>query len=357
MESPREDSTCERHIRSGSTGRACQRVPKASTSIIIKETTMSFRRILATVITAALPFAAGAQGTPTKIIVPFTAGGATDMVARGLASQLSRMWNQSVVVENRTGAGGTIASRQVASAAPDGRTLMIVASGHAINELVHEKLPYRTVEDFTAVAQVVDVPNVLLVPKSSPYKNLSELIAVSKQNPNLLSYGTSGMGTSVHLAVELFKSMSGAKIDAIFFKGDAESLANVMGAHVPVSMNTVPGAKTQIDAGSVRALAVTSRVRVPNLPTIPTMAEAGVPGYEMATWFGILGPKGMDPAVVQKINADIQIAMRNPELAGPLQDKGMIVNVGTPGDFDRLIRGEIEKWRPIVGELGLRGKY
>lgn len=318
---------------------------------------MRFRRLFATVLTAALPLAAMAQGTPTRIIVPFTAGGATDVVARGLASQLSRMWNQPVVVETKTGAGGTIAARYVASAPPDGRTLVIVASGHAINELVHDKLPYRTVEDFTAVAQVVDVPNVLLVPKSSPYKNLSELIAASKKNPDQLSYGTSGMGTSVHLAVELFKSMSGAKIDAVFFKGDAESLANVMGAHVPVSMNTVPGAKTQIDGGSVRALAVTSRVRVPNLPNIPTMAEAGVPGYEMSTWFGILGPKGMDPALVQKINADLQIAMRNPELAGPLQDKGMVVNVGTPADFDRLIRDEIEKWRPIVAQLGLRGKY
>lgn len=323
----------------------------------LPETKMTVRRILATVIAAALPLAALAQGAPTRIIVPFTAGGATDVVARGLASQLSRMWNQSVIVENRTGAGGTIGARQAASAAPDGRTLVIVASGHAINELVHEKLPYRTLEDFTAVAQVVDVPNVLLVPKNSPYQNLAELIAVSKQNPSLLSYGTSGMGTSVHLAVELLKSMSGAKIEAIFFKGDSESLANVMGGHVPVSMNTVPGAKTQIDAGSVRALAVTSRGRVPNLASIPTISEAGVPGYDMSTWFGILGPKGMDPAVVQKINADIQTAMRSPELAGPLQEKGMIVNVGTPADFDRLIRGEIEKWRPIVNGLGLRGKY
>lgn len=255
--------------------------------------------------------------------MPVSAGGATDTVARGLASQLSRIWGDSLIVENRPGAAGTIGARQVASALPDGRTLVIVASGHAINELVHEKLPYRTLDDFTAVAQVVDVPNVLLV----------------------------------HLAGELFKSMSGANMEAIFFKGDSESLANVIGGHVQVSMNTVPGAKTQIDSGSVRALAVTSRMRLPNLPGIPTIAEAGVTGYEMSTWFGILGPKGMDHATTQRINADIRKAMTNPELAAAMVDKGMNVNVGTPRDFDQLIRQEIEKWRPYVERLGLRGKY
>ena len=318
---------------------------------------MSLKRILAAACFAAAPLLASAQSTPIRIVVPFSAGGATDTVARGLASQLSRIWGESVIVENRPGAAGTIGARQVASAAPDGRTLVIVASGHAINELVHEKLPYRTLDDFTAVAQVVDVPNVLLVPKTSPYDNLRKLIEASKEKGSQISYGTSGMGTSVHLAGELFKSMSGANMEAIFFKGDSESLANVMGGHVQVSMNTVPGAKTQIDAGSVRALAVTSRTRLPNLPGIPTIAEAGVAGYEMSTWFGILGPKGMDPANTQRINADIRKAMTSPELAAAMVDKGMIVNVGMPRDFDQLIRQEIEKWRPYVERLGLRGKY
>jgi len=318
---------------------------------------MSLKRILAATCFAAVPLLASAQSAPIRIVVPFSAGGATDTVARGLAGQLSRIWGESVIVENRPGAAGTIGARQVASAAPDGRTLVIVASGHAINELVNEKLPYRTLDDFTAVAQVVDVPNVLLVPKASPYDNLRKLIEASKEKGSQISYGTSGMGTSVHLAGELFKSMSGANMEAIFFKGDSESLANVMGGHVQVSMNTVPGAKTQIDAGSVRALAVTSRTRLPNLPGIPTIAEAGVAGYEMSTWFGILGPKGMDPANTQRINADIRKAMTSPELAAAMVDKGMIVNVGTPRDFDQLIRQEIEKWRPYVERLGLRGKY
>lgn len=317
---------------------------------------MNARFILAAIFAGMLPLAAAAQDKPTRIIVPFTAGGATDTVARVLANRLSHSWKQTVVVENKPGAAGTIGARQVAIAPPDGRTLLIVASGHAINELVHEKLPYRTVEDFTTIAQVVDVPNVLLVPKNSPYKSIMELVAASKEKSSLLSYGTSGIGTSVHLAGELFKSMSGANIEAVFFKGDSESLTNVMGGHVSASINTVPGAKEQIDAGNVRALAVTSRARAPILASTPTIAESGVPGYDVSTWFGILGPKGMDPALVQRINADIRAAMTSPDVAKQLSDKGMIVKVGTPSDFDQLIRGEIDKWRPVVERLGLRGK-
>lgn len=317
---------------------------------------MKIRIFLATLTAAVLPFVAGAQSVSTRIIVPFAAGGATDTVARSLASRLSQMWNQPVVVENKPGAAGTIGARQVAAALPDGRTLLIVASGHAINELVHEKLPYRTVEDFTAIAQVVDVPNVLLVPKNSPYKDVTELVAASKADPKLLSYGTSGMGTSVHLSGELFKSMSGANLEAIFFKGDAESLTNVIGGHVPLSINTVPGAKEQIDGGNVRAIAVTSGKRVPVLDSVPTIAESGVPGYDVSTWFGILGPKGMDPAVASRINADIRTAMTAPDIAKQLGERGMIIKVGTPSDFDQLIRDEISKWRPVVEQLGLRGK-
>lgn len=317
---------------------------------------MNVRFILTAILASILPLNAVAQNTPTKIIVPFSAGGATDTVARGLASRLSNIWNQTVVVENKPGAAGTIGARQVATSRPDGHTLLIVASGHAINELVHEKLPYKTLEDFTPIAQVVDVPNVLLVPKNSPYQNIMQLVAASKESPDLLSYGTSGTGTSVHLAGELFKSMSGANIEVVFFKGDSESLMNVVGGHVPVSINTVPGAKEQIDAGNVRALGVTSQQRVPILPNIPTISESGVEGYEVNTWFGILGPKGMDPAVVKRINADILAAMTTPDVIKQLGDKGMIVKVGTPSDFDNLIRGEIDKWRPVVTRLGLRGK-
>lgn len=317
---------------------------------------MSFRFILSAIFAITLPLIAVAQNTPTRIVVPFTAGGATDSIARGLASRLSEAWGRPVVVENKPGAAGTIGSRQVALSRPDGNTLLIVASGHAINELVHEKLPYKTLDDFTPIAQIVDVPNVLLVPKDSPYQNVMELIAASKEAPDLLSYGTSGIGTSVHLAGELFKAMSGANMEPVFFKGDSESLSNVVGGHVPVSVNTVPGAKGQIDAGNVRALAVTSQQRVPVLGSTPTISEAGVPGYDVSTWFGILGPKGMDPAEVKRINADVRTAMTKPEVVKQLSDIGMLVKIGSPSDFDQLIRTEIDKWRPIVGRMEMRGK-
>ncbi|GAA5232133.1 tripartite tricarboxylate transporter substrate binding protein [Verticiella sediminum] len=317
---------------------------------------MKVRIFLATITATIMPLAAAAQSIQTRIIVPFAAGGATDTVARSLASKLSQTWNETVMVENRPGAAGTIGARHVATSPPDGRTLLIVASGHAINELVHEKLPYRTVEDFTPVAQVVDVPNVLLAPKNSPYASVMDVVAAAKENPNLLSYGTSGVGTSVHLSGELLKSMSGVNIEAIFFKGDAESLTNVVGGHVPLSINTVPGAKEQIDAGNVRALAVTAKTRVPVIEHVPTIDESGVPGYDVSTWFGILGPKDMDPALVERLNADIRDAMHSPEIDRQLSERGMIIQVGTPAEFDRLIRDEIGKWKPIVEELGLRGK-
>lgn len=317
---------------------------------------MNARFILPLVLATILPLGSVAQDVPVRIIVPFTAGGATDAVARGLAARLGETWKQTVVVENKPGAAGTIGSRHVASSAPDGRTLLIVASGHATNELVHEKLPYKTLEDFTAIAQVVDVPNVLLVPKDSPYHTVADLVAASKANPRLLSYGTSGVGTSVHLAGELFKSISGANMEVVFFKGDSESLINVVGGHVPASINTVPGAKKQIDTGNVRALAVTSSKRAPALPNVPTMSESGVPGYEVSTWFGILGPKGMNPDLVKRLNADIHAAMTSPEFSKQLSERGMIIKVGTPAEFDGLIRSEIEKWRPVVKRLDLSAK-
>jgi tripartite-type tricarboxylate transporter receptor subunit TctC len=195
---------------------------------------------------------------------------------------------------------------------------------------------------------------VLLVPKNSPYRTVKDLVKASKESPNGLTYGTSGVGTSVHLAGELFKAMSGANMEVIFFKGDSESLVNLVGGHIPVSVNTVPGAKQQIDAGNVRALGVTTKQRVPVLGNVPTISEAGVENYEMSTWFGILGPKGMKKEDVQRINADIRKAMNDPELSRQLTSQGMIVNVGTPEEFDGLIRGEIKKWRPIVEKLGLK---
>jgi tripartite-type tricarboxylate transporter receptor subunit TctC len=290
----------------------------------------------------------------TRLLVPFVAGGATDLVARLLAQNLGEEWGQ-VIVENRPGAAGTIASRVVATAPPDGRTLIMVTSGHAINELIYEKLPYSTLGDFSPIAQVTDVPNVLLTGKDSPYKSLADVIAAGKGKPDALQYGTAGAGTSVHLAGELLASMAGVKMTPVHFKGDGESIVALAGNHIPLSINTVPGAKTQVQAGTVRPIAVTGAQRAGVFKDVPTIAEAGVPGYVVSNWFGVLGPAKMDPKLVARLNADIRKAMSDPAVVKKLEDQGITVKTGSPEDFDRLIRTDIGKWKPVIDKLGLRG--
>lgn len=292
---------------------------------------------------------------PTRILVPFVAGGATDIVARQLAQRLGDMWGTPVIVENRAGAAGTIASRQLVGSAPDGKTLIMVTSSHAINELIYAKLPYSTLNDFTPIAQVTEISNVLLANTKGPYKTVTDVIAAGKAKPDSLSYGTAGAGTSVHLAGELFSAMTGVKMVPVHYKGDGESIVALAGGHIPLSFNTVPGARALINAGTVRPIAVTSSNRSQMFKDVPTIAESGVPNYAVSNWFGVLGPAKMEPAVVAKLNADIRTAFADPVTVKKLEDAGIAVKTGSAADFDRLIRNDIAKWRPIIAKLGLRG--
>lgn len=291
----------------------------------------------------------------TRILVPFVAGGATDIVARQLAQNLSEMWGSPVIVENRPGAAGTLASRQLVGSAPDGKTLIMVTSGHAINELIYDKLPYSTVNDFTPITQATEIANVLLTNRDEPYKTVADVIAAGKAKPDSLSYGTAGAGTSVHLAGELFSALTGVHMVPVHYKGDGESIVALAGDHIPLSFNTVPGARAQIAAGTVRPIAVTSSTRSKLLPDVPTIAESGVANYVVANWFGVLGPAKMDPAVVARLNADIRKALADPTTVTKLENAGISIKTGTPEEFDHLIRGDIAKWRPIIAKLGLRG--
>jgi len=295
---------------------------------------------------------ATAQPT-TRLIVPYGAGGSTDTAARVIADKLSSIWQTPVVVENKPGAAGTVASRYLTTMPPDGKTLLLVTSAHAINALLYSNLPYDTLTGFTPIAQVTTVPNVLLTGNDSGYKTLADVLSAGRKNPDLLSYGTAGAGSSVHLAGELLSSMTGVKMVPVHFKGDSESIAAVVGGHIPLSFNTVSGALAQIDAGKVRALAVTGAERVPTLKDTPTMAEAGVSGYAVNNWGGILGPAGMDKALVNKINADIRTALADPEVAEKLKASSMYPVMGTPAEFDQRIRSDIDMWRPIITKLGL----
>jgi tripartite-type tricarboxylate transporter receptor subunit TctC len=290
----------------------------------------------------------------TRILVPFVAGGATDIVARQLALKLSEMWGNQVIVENRPGASGTIASRQLTGAAPDGSTLIMVTSGHAINELIYDKLPYDTVKDFSPITQVTEIANVLLVPSNSAYSSVAEVLAAGKSNPELLSYGTAGIGTSVHLAGEMLSATTGVKMTPVHYKGDGESIVALAGGHIPLSINTIPGAKALIASGNVRPLAVTTATRFVQFKDVPTMAEAGVQGYAVGNWFGVLGPAQMDPALVTKLNTDIRTALADTAAIKKLEDSGITVKTGSAAEFDTLIKADIAKWRPIVGKLGLK---
>ena len=296
--------------------------------------------------------AARADGYPVKpvhLLVPYPAGGAVDILGRLLGQQLSTYWDQAVVIDNRPGAGGVIATGALAQAAPDGYTLILVASGHSVNPAMYGKLPYDTFKDFTAISQVAWAPNIVLVGKDSPLHSLTELLAEARAHPGKLSYAMPGYGTSPHLSGELLKYMAKVDIVAIPYKGGAPSLTDLMAGQVPISINNIPESIAQIRAGAVRPLAVTSAERSPLLPDVPTVAEAAnLPGYATPVWWGVLAPAGLPPAVTAKLHQDLVRALAEPTIKEKLATLGATPIGSSPAAFDTLIRDEAAKWAPVV---------
>jgi tripartite-type tricarboxylate transporter receptor subunit TctC len=290
----------------------------------------------------------------TRVLVPFSPGGGLDLVARLMATRLSIMWGQQVIVENKPGAGGIIASREVAAAKPDGHLLLVVAGGHALNPLIYDKLPYDTLTAFTPLSILVSSGNVLLVPKNSPLKTVADVIAEAKKTPGGLAYGTAGVGTSVHLSGELFSREAHVPMLPIHFKGDSDSLTALMGEQIPASFNSLIGALPAIKQGTVRAIAVTSLQRSESLPDVPTIAESGVAGFDVLNWWGILGPAKMSPDVVAKLNADIRTALEDPQSVERLKAIGVKLEVSNPQAFADLIKSEMERWTPVVKAAGIK---
>ncbi|TCT05192.1 Bug family tripartite tricarboxylate transporter substrate binding protein [Aquabacter spiritensis] len=290
---------------------------------------------------------------PSRILVPFSAGGGLDLVARLMAAQLETMWGQPVVVENKPGAGGIVASRDLVAAKPDGHTMLVVAGGHALNQLIYKDVPYDTLKDFTPISVLVAAGNVILVPKDSPLKTVADVIAEAKKTPGGLQYGTAGNGTTVHLAGELFAREAKVKMEPIHFKGDAGSLTALMGNHIPLSFNSLIGALPQIQKGQVRAIAVTSPKREAALPDVPTVAQSGLPGYEVVNWWGILGPAKIPPAILAKLNADIHAALTDPKSQQRLKALGVSLDLSTPQAFGALIESETKRWKPVVDAAGI----
>jgi len=308
----------------------------------------------------ALAAIAGAQAPayptkPIRLVVPFPAGGATDILAREVAKHLTDAWGQSVVVDNRPGAGGNIGSELVAKAAPDGYTLEMGTVGtHAINASLYSKMPYDHVRDFVPVILVAGVPNVLEVNPALPVNSVQELIAYAKANPGKLNFASSGSGTSIHLSGELFKVMAGVQMTHVPYKGSAPALQDLIGGQVQLMFDNLPPSLPQIKAGKLRALAVTSAARAPALPDTPTVAEAGLPGFEASSWFGVLAPAGTPPEIVNKLNAEIAKWLASPGAKEKLANVGANIAGGTPEDFARHIQAETTKWAKVVKESGAK---
>ena len=292
---------------------------------------------------------------PIRLVVPFPPGGATDILARAVAQKLTDAWGQSVIVDNRPGAGGNIGSELVAKAAPDGYTLELGTVGtHAINASLYSKMPYDHVRDFAPVILVAGVPNVLVVNPGLPVNSVQELIAYAKANPGKLNFASSGSGTSIHLAGELFKVMAGVQMTHVPYKGSSPALQDLLGGQVQLMFDNLPPSLPHIKAGKLRALGVTSATRAPALPDVPTIAESGLPGFEASSWFGVLAPAGTPPAIIAKLNAEIAKWLDTPEAKEKMLTLGANAAGGTPEDFAKHIAAETAKWAKVVKESGAK---
>jgi tripartite-type tricarboxylate transporter receptor subunit TctC len=292
---------------------------------------------------------------PVHIFVPYPPGGGVDILARTLGDVVSRQWGQSVVVENRPGAGGVVASQALATSAADGHTLMVVASGHATNAFLYQKLPYDTFKSFTPISLLASSPNILVVRTDSRFKTLGDVIAQARAKPGSLSFGHAGNGTSTHLAGELLKNLAGIDMEAISYKGGAPAINDLLGGQIPMSFNNAPEALGQLEAGTLRALAVTTVARSPFLPKVPAIAET-LPGYDTEVWWGLLGPAGMPSELVTKISQDFVAALNAQPVKERLAKFGASPIGSTPQQFDARIIADYDKWGPIIKAAGIRAE-
>jgi tripartite-type tricarboxylate transporter receptor subunit TctC len=292
---------------------------------------------------------------PVHIFVPYAAGGGVDIPARTLGDVVSRQWGQTVIVENRPGAGGVVASQALAASPPDGYTLIVVASGHATNPFLYPKIPYDTFKDFAPISLLASSPNILLVRADSPFKTLGDLIAQARAKPGSLSFGHAGTGTSTHLAGELLKNLAGIDLNAIPYKGGAPAINDLLGGQIPMSFNNGPESVGQLEAGTVRALAVTTAARAPFLPTVPSMAET-VPGYDTEVWWGLLGPAGMSCDLIEKLSHDFVAALNTEAVKERLSKLGASPIGSSPLAFDAKIHADYKKWGPIIEAAGMKAE-
>jgi tripartite-type tricarboxylate transporter receptor subunit TctC len=288
-----------------------------------------------------------------RIVVPLAPGGGTDAIARALAQEMTKDMGGTAIIENRPGAGTIIGTQAVATSEPDGYTLLLGTFANAVNPSLNAKLPYDAHKDFAPVALIARSFNIVVVNPKSPFQSIADLIAAAKAEPNRLSYGTYGTGTSAHLAGELFKSMAKVNMTTVPYKGASPAITDLVGGQIQVMFTTVASAASLIEGGQLRALAVTSAERSPAFPQLPTVAEAGVPGYQVESWYGLFAPAKTPPEIIDRLNKSVAKAVQSPTFTRLSMNEGLVMVAGPPEELGRYFLGEEERWRKVIKDAGI----
>ena len=316
-----------------------------------------FKPFLAAIV-AAVSFNAAAQypSKPIKIVVPYPPGGFNDTLGRTLAAKFTEAWGQPSFVENKPGGNTLIGTDFVAKSPPDGYTLLVVAFPFAVTPSLTKQMPYDTLRDFAPIVLAAQSPNLLVVNPQVPVKTVGELIALAKAQPGKLSYASTGNGSSNHISMELFKSMAGVDIVHIPYKGSAPAVSDLLGGQLAVMFDNVPNVLPQVKAGRLRALGTSGTKRTPLAPDVPTVAEAGVPGYEVTVWFGLVAPAGTPREIVQKLNAEVLKILAMPDVRERFLAQGVEPVGSTPEQFGEHIRAQMSKWSKVVQDAGVKAE-
>ena len=316
---------------------------------------MRLAALLGLLLAATQSFSQGWPARPVRVVVPLSPGGFADVPARMLTPKLSAAFNRQFVVENRPGAGGSIGANEVAKAPPDGYTLLLTATPHVISAHLYRSLPYDSIRDFTPVSLIGSGPYALVVnPQKLPVATVQELVAAAKARPGEIDFASSGNGSAQHLVGALFGTMAGAPLNHVPYKGSGPAMQDLVGGQVAVSFAGIPNVLSPVRGGKLRILAVTGAKRWAELPEVPTLAEAGVPGYEATLWLGLVGPAALPPEIVQRLHAETARALQDPELQQQFRSAGVEAAAMAPREFDAFIRAEHEKWGRVVRETGAR---
>ena len=318
---------------------------------------MKSARLVAAVVLSLIAGASGAQNYPVKpvrVVIPWPPGGSNDIVGRIVAQKLSEMSGQQFIVDNRGGAAGTIGSDVVAKSPPDGYTIMVHSATHVANPHLYGKLPYDTLKDFVGVAPLSVQIGMLIVHPALPVKSVKELIALAKTKPGQITYSSSGNGSFVHLTMAMFNAMAGIKMTHVPYKGGGPAAVSIASGETQAQIGTIGAVLQQIKSGRVRPLAVTSDYRVEAFPNVPTLAEAGVPGYEFTAWIGMLAPGGTPKAIVDKLNADVNKVLRMPDVVSTLKSQTLDPLIMSPEQFARRLKSDYDKYEKVIKLTGAK---